>query len=179
MKDEKSNSVSLIERKTGNIRVFLSAYISSSGDLVLEGQDLGSGVEEYWGDSDYEYWTVIKKDKKLEVFLFLINDVFANIHEVYSWLKSTGVSFSEGANIDDSKNFSVEANSDSITFYQQPGKEGKDTKDAILTIGGAFGDRVLLLLLQYIFHKELFLNDSEFMDWLKRRGIKYEFDSYV
>ena len=172
-------SVSLIERKTGNIDVYLSASIDSSGDLVLDGQDLGSGVEDYWGDSDYEYWTIVAKNKKLEVLLLLINDSFPTIQEVYSWLKTTGVSFSEGAKIDENKNLSVEADSDSIILFQRPGKEGEESKDAIITIKGDLGDRVLLLLLQHVFHKELFINDSIFMEWLKKNGIEYKFHSYV
>ena len=37
----------------------LSAEIRESGDLVLEGQDLGPLVDSVWGDSDYEYWVTV------------------------------------------------------------------------------------------------------------------------
>jgi hypothetical protein len=176
---QNSKSVSLIERKTGHIDVYLSAYIDNSGDLILEGQDLGPGVEEHWGDSDYEYWTIVANDRKLEVLLLLINDSFPNMQEVFSWLKTTGVPLSEGAFIEENNEFSVEADSDSITFYQQPGKKGEISKDTIITIKGDFSDRILLLLLQHLFNKELFINDSQFMAWLKKNGIEYKFDSYA
>ena len=38
---------------------YLGAKLKENGDLVFEGQDLGSGVEEVFGASEYEwYWTV-------------------------------------------------------------------------------------------------------------------------
>jgi hypothetical protein len=44
---------------------FQGAYISAeSGDLVLEGQDVGALPREMFGDSDYEWWvTVAAADK--------------------------------------------------------------------------------------------------------------------
>lgn len=36
----------------------LTASIHETG-LVLSGQDVGSGVEEIWGDLDYEYWLAV------------------------------------------------------------------------------------------------------------------------
>lgn len=41
-----------------NIQTNLWASIDEKG-LVIEGQDLGSGVEAIWGDIDYEYWLVV------------------------------------------------------------------------------------------------------------------------
>ena len=41
-----------------NIQSNLWASIDDEG-LVIEGQDLGSGVEAIWGDLDYEYWLVV------------------------------------------------------------------------------------------------------------------------
>lgn len=50
------------ERSTGDYR-FLGAEIKKDGNLVFEGQDLGSGVESAFGCSEYEwYWTVKKQD---------------------------------------------------------------------------------------------------------------------
>jgi hypothetical protein len=42
----------------------LWAKINAEGDLVIEGQDLGSGVSEFWGPGNTEYewdWTIRKE----------------------------------------------------------------------------------------------------------------------
>lgn len=47
-------SVTLFELKNEGIRINISAYFE--GDvLVVDGYDIGKTVEEFWGDSDYEY----------------------------------------------------------------------------------------------------------------------------
>ena len=47
-------SVTLFEIKNEGIKINISAYFE--GDvLVIDGYDIGKTVEEYWGDSDYEY----------------------------------------------------------------------------------------------------------------------------
>ena len=38
-----------------NIKVTIEAYFETTGSLIVEGYDIGKAVEEYWGDSDYEY----------------------------------------------------------------------------------------------------------------------------
>lgn len=41
----------------------LEAYINADGDLVIEGQDLGAGVKEFFGVHEYEWeWTVRSHD---------------------------------------------------------------------------------------------------------------------
>ena len=50
------------ERSTDDYR-YLSAELKENGDLVFEGQDLGSGVEGAFGCSEYEWsWTVKAND---------------------------------------------------------------------------------------------------------------------
>ena len=47
-------SVPLYRFEDGEIKVSIDAYFD--GDfLVIDGYDIGKRVEEYWGDSDYEY----------------------------------------------------------------------------------------------------------------------------
>ncbi|MEO3856850.1 hypothetical protein ABGB08_18230 [Acrocarpospora sp. B8E8] len=41
-------------RGAGGYR-FLGAHLTEAGDLVVEGQDLGSGVEDFWGPGLREY----------------------------------------------------------------------------------------------------------------------------
>lgn len=38
-----------------DIRVTVEAYFDHRGSLIVEGYDIGATVEDYWGDSDYEY----------------------------------------------------------------------------------------------------------------------------
>lgn len=44
---------------------FLEATLSADGTLTINGQDLGRGVEEFFGEGDFEYewtWTIAPKD---------------------------------------------------------------------------------------------------------------------
>lgn len=47
-------SVTLYEYKSEDIRISIEAYFRD-GSLIIDGYDIGKRVEEYWGDSDYEY----------------------------------------------------------------------------------------------------------------------------
>lgn len=53
--------VSLGSKSYPAVQSHLSAWIDERG-LVVEGQDLGSGVSAVWGDSDYEYWVTVKPE---------------------------------------------------------------------------------------------------------------------
>jgi len=46
--------IPLYRHKSPDINIYIDAYFES-GDLVIEGQDIGKSVENWWGDSDYEY----------------------------------------------------------------------------------------------------------------------------
>jgi len=50
--------VILYQLKDEGISVTVVVYFLD-GALVVEGYDIGKRVEEYWGDSDYEYSTTI------------------------------------------------------------------------------------------------------------------------
>jgi hypothetical protein len=47
--------VLLFSLTNDQIKITIEAYFSANGSLVVEGYDIGKNVEEYWGDSDYEY----------------------------------------------------------------------------------------------------------------------------
>jgi hypothetical protein len=49
----------LFSMNTDQIRVTVEAFFDNAGSLVVEGYDIGKTVEEYWGDSDYEYSVTI------------------------------------------------------------------------------------------------------------------------
>ena len=48
------DAVTLFELKNEDIRISIEAYFENEV-LVIDGYDIGKRVEEYWGDSDYEY----------------------------------------------------------------------------------------------------------------------------
>ena len=63
-------SVKLFHLERDDIRVDIEAYFSGE-DLVVEGYDIGKTVEEYWGDSDYEYSTTVGKEEVGKIFPLL------------------------------------------------------------------------------------------------------------
>jgi hypothetical protein len=67
------NRVVLFHLKDENISITIEAYFDEVGALVVEGYDIGKTVEEYWGDSDYEYSIKVSPEelKKLYVLLKL------------------------------------------------------------------------------------------------------------
>lgn len=48
----------------GNVRSIIAYVDPDTGDLVIDGQDVGPIVERMWGDSDYEYWLRIPHTHK-------------------------------------------------------------------------------------------------------------------
>jgi len=70
-------------------------YMRDDGTISLEGQDLGPGVEEMFGDSDYEYWVDVP-DAGLQKLAFeLLREKYAgqlNAVEAFrDWCKTHGV----------------------------------------------------------------------------------------
>jgi hypothetical protein len=50
----------LFQFKSDEIRVEIEAYFEGE-NLIIEGYDIGETVKKYWGDSDYEYSTTVRK----------------------------------------------------------------------------------------------------------------------
>lgn len=46
--------ISLFRHETPTISIYIDAYFEN-GEFIIEGQDIGKSVEDWWGDSDYEY----------------------------------------------------------------------------------------------------------------------------
>ena len=46
--------------------------------FVIDTQDMGKLVEETWGDSDYEFWTIVPKSAWGELLMALSIEFFAN-----------------------------------------------------------------------------------------------------
>src|SRR5882672_5996535 len=55
--------VLLFSLQSDHIKVTIEAFFEDNGNLVIEGYDIGKPVEEYWGDSDYEYSTNVPPDE--------------------------------------------------------------------------------------------------------------------
>lgn len=52
----------------------IDIYLEADGSLKVEGGDVGKGVEEFWGDSDYEFWTKIAPDDVPALCFALLRD---------------------------------------------------------------------------------------------------------
>ncbi len=69
------NKRSLYHCVNPDITIDIDAYIDAeTGDLVIEGYDIGPRVGEAWGDSDYEYWLRIGRDDKPALYNSLSTD---------------------------------------------------------------------------------------------------------
>ena len=51
----KSTTINLRNERSAKGGSFLIAVLTEEGDLRIEGQDLGDGVEEFWGTGNREY----------------------------------------------------------------------------------------------------------------------------
>lgn len=57
--------------ETDEIKVTIEAFFGADGSLIVEGYDIGKTVEEYWGDSDYEYSITILPDEVNKIYAVL------------------------------------------------------------------------------------------------------------
>ena len=65
----------LFSLKTNDIKVTVEVYFDGTGNLVIDGYDIGKKVEDYWGDSDYEYTSTIGPDEVQKLYaLFQLKD---------------------------------------------------------------------------------------------------------
>lgn len=87
----KIREIVLRERRTKKDVSILVAQIDKDGDLVLEGYDAGEAPKEFWGDSDYEYYRVVKKDHKDTILRWLIKEQFDTQSEYGRWLRKKGI----------------------------------------------------------------------------------------
>ena len=83
----------LKEVRSGDSYERLVACIDESGDLVLEGQDMGPRVEAVWGDTDYEYWVRVSKAHIGVVLLHLLRDTFDSDSAFRAWLDKRGIPY--------------------------------------------------------------------------------------
>jgi hypothetical protein len=62
--------VLLFHHKTDGIKISVEAYFKDD-NLIIDGYDIGKRVEEYWGDSDYEYITTVTADQLTKLYAVL------------------------------------------------------------------------------------------------------------
>jgi hypothetical protein len=65
------DAVLLFSLRTAEIKVTIEVYFDSNGNLVVDGYDIGKTVEEYWGDSDYEYTTTLIPEEVKKLYPLL------------------------------------------------------------------------------------------------------------
>lgn len=75
--------IQLVDEK-GRISVYIDASITDKGDLLLSGQDLGQGLIELVGDSEYEYFLTVKAHYKDQLLLALIEKLYSGNDRVIS-----------------------------------------------------------------------------------------------
>ncbi len=57
----------LFQCQTPELKVTVDAYFQHE-NLVIEGYDIGKTVEEFWGDSDYEYTTTVFSEEVKKLY---------------------------------------------------------------------------------------------------------------
>ena len=51
-----------------DIKVTIEAYFNEAGGLVVDGYDIGKSVEDYFGDSDYEYMLTVPQPEVAKLY---------------------------------------------------------------------------------------------------------------
>jgi len=64
-------TVTLFRLHTDQVKVTIEARIDEAGNLVVEGYDIGKTVEEFWGDSDYEYSVTVPAAETEKMFAII------------------------------------------------------------------------------------------------------------
>jgi hypothetical protein len=91
MPEPGAHRVTIYDRTSEGDRNILKAVVTVAGDLELQGQDIGPGVERIFGDSDYEYWHKVTAEHVPLVLLQLIKDRFKTHAEFAAWLEQKGI----------------------------------------------------------------------------------------
>jgi hypothetical protein len=63
----KMDKIVLYRFENSQVKVIIEAYFDGE-NLIIDGYDIGDFVEQYWGDSDYEYSTTIFREEVLKLY---------------------------------------------------------------------------------------------------------------
>ncbi len=107
-----TRSITLRSTSDGQGSRHLWAKLSADGTLTIEGQDLGAGVEQFFGYSEYEWARTIRPQdvRKLAVALDAGGDVLAALAKRYkddssfileSFLDANGIHYESWSRIGD------------------------------------------------------------------------------
>lgn len=66
-----------IYRQEGDNFRSVMVTLSEDGGLMVDTQDMGRLVEEYWGDSDYEFWVKIPPEAASRLAYVLLKKLYA------------------------------------------------------------------------------------------------------
>jgi len=88
--------VQLLEERGPTSR-FIHARIEDSGNLVVEGQDVGEVPRKWFDDDDYEFIVTVRAEDKDSVILALIEKLyggkFGAVDEIREFLEEKGIPF--------------------------------------------------------------------------------------
>lgn len=62
--------ISLFRHETPSISIYIDAYFDDER-LIISGQDIGKSVDDWWGDSDYEYSLTVPADGVQKLYALL------------------------------------------------------------------------------------------------------------
>ena len=79
-------AITLLEERIGDEYRFLGARLLENGDLLIEGQDIGSTAEQFFGEREYEYEVHIEAHYVPAVLLWLLKERFTSDITFRSWL---------------------------------------------------------------------------------------------
>jgi len=93
-----NESIPVYEWSDGKTSVHVEVYVdSTTGALVLAGQDLGEAPKQYLGKSEYEYFLSVKAADKDRLLLYLVQALLAGNETPNSalreWLTARGIPF--------------------------------------------------------------------------------------
>ncbi len=167
--DDGARRVRLCEVR-GETSVYIDAEINDQGSLVVSGQDVGKAPEEYWGDSDYEYWVVVAKEHKDRVRRALSEREFGG--DSLSWGSLWKQLFPLFRTVFEDLAIDREAYARFLTAQGIPFDESSGT------IGEEHKDALVLALMERAFGGST-KAEMDFIEFPKSERIPYQFDSWV
>lgn len=68
---KKMERIELFKLERPDIKISMELYFNEKGQLIFDGYDIGKTVDEWWGDSDYEYGYTIEPQQVVRIFSIL------------------------------------------------------------------------------------------------------------
>ena len=86
----------LFKLKRSDIKISMEIYFNIKGQLIFDGYDTGKTVDDWWGDSDYEFWRTYKSDQFGKMLGHLIKvcferEIFTRESQFESWCEERGI----------------------------------------------------------------------------------------